>query len=90
MGRLIDRPKARRENARDPWFLNFPLDGDEFPFEFMHQGEIHIFRVTSFLNLGHSGLKWNRGLFLSREVSVFCVFTVLLVTSRPRARPIRD
>ena len=60
--------------------------------QFMHQGEIHIFRVTSFLNLGHSGLKWNRGLFLPREVSVFCVFTVLLVTSRPRARarPIRD
>ena len=31
--------------------------------QFMHQGEIHIFRVASFLYLGHSGLKWKRGLF---------------------------
>ena len=72
------------------WHTSCKIDVRRELCEFMHQGEIHIFRVTSFLNLGHSGLKWNRRLFLPREVSVFCVFTVLLVTSRPRARPIRD
>ena len=49
--------------------------------EFMHQGEIHIFRVTSFLNryIGHSSLKWNRGLFLPREIYTSSSSDVLCV-----------